>query len=88
MYRDGKLYYVPVVNERFPIFDDYFEIPKPWTVDAVMGVKEQFYYKSLELYSDHPLCGDCPLASNCSFGDEHTIMAYLKEERCILGMKE
>lgn len=86
-FRDGKLYYTPVVIEKFHIFDPVFEIPKPWTAEGVINFKENLYYTNLEKYSSHPTCGDCCFIGNCSRGDHHAVMTYLSHDQCLTDMK-
>jgi hypothetical protein len=86
-YRAGKLYYTPVVIEKFHIFDPVFEIPKPWTAQAVLDFKEQLYYRMLEKYVVHPLCRDCCFVNTCALGDHHVVMDYLKHDECLTDMK-
>lgn len=87
LYRDGKLYYVPILVEKFPIFDETFVIPKPWTAEAVVAFKENLYYQNLTDYADHPTCGDCCFVDRCARGDTHTVMRHIKEDACILKVK-
>ena len=86
-YRDGKLYYIPVVMEKFPIFDQFFEIPKPWSAETVIGFKEEQYHTNLVTFTSHPTCADCCHVSTCTHGDLHTTMRYLKIDHCPLGLK-
>jgi len=86
-YRDGKLYYIPVVVEKFPIFDDFFEIPKPWTAESVVGYKGSLYEDNLVEFVTSPECGDCCHLNNCAHGDLHSVMRYLKHDTCLLHMK-
>lgn len=87
LYRDGVLYYVPILLERFPIFNEKFIIPKPWTAERIIAFKEGLYMDNLISGADHPTCGDCCFLDNCSRGDPRTIMRYLKYDDCILSMK-
>lgn len=87
VYRGGNLYYLPVVMEKFPIFDDKFIIPKPWTADAIVAFKEGMYYENLAIFADHKTCGDCCFSDNCSRGDLHTVMRHLNHDECLINMK-
>ena len=87
LYRDGKLYYVPILVEKFPIFDDAFAIPKPWTADAVIAFKENLYFQNLNDYAGHPTCGDCCFVDRCARGDTHTVMRHIREDSCIIQVK-
>lgn len=86
-YRAGKLYYTPVVIEKFHIFDPVFEIPKPWTSAAVLEFKENQYYDNLAEFVNHPECGDCCYVDSCSRGDHHAVMKYLKHDECLTSVK-
>lgn len=86
-YRDGNLYYTPILLEKFPIFTDEFVIPKPWTAEAVISFKENLYYRNLVDYTDHPTCGDCCFVDRCARGDTHTVMRHIKEQKCMLSVK-
>lgn len=86
-YRDNKLYYIPVVIEKFPIFDKFFEVPKPWNAEKIIGVKGKHYHDNLIKFSDHPVCGDCCHVNTCVHGDLHTVMRHLTINHCPLGVK-
>lgn len=86
-YRDGKLYYIPVVMEKFPVFDPFFEISEPWSAEHIVSIKEEQYYTNLNTFVDHPTCGDCCHVNTCAHGDLHTTMRYLNINHCPLGIK-
>lgn len=86
-YRDDKLYYIPVVMEKFPVFDNFFEVPRPWSGDGVVAFKEEQYHTNLVTFTDHDTCGDCCHVSTCTHGDLHTTMRYLNINHCPLGLK-
>lgn len=86
-YRDGVLYHIPVIMEKFPIFDPFYEIPKPWDADQVMEYRQNQYFENLGQFTDHPTCGDCCHVNVCTHGDLHTTMRYLKIDHCPLGIK-
>jgi len=86
-YRDGVLYHIPVVMEKFPIFDPFYEIPKPWDAEQVMDYRQNQYIENLTKFTDHPVCGDCCHVNVCTHGDLHTTMRYLNIDHCPLGIK-
>lgn len=86
-YHKGELYYVPVLMEKFPMFIDPFKFPRPWDADELISFKEQMYYKHLEVYADHPDCGECCFFDNCARGDTQLIMDTLRLDTCLLDMK-
>lgn len=87
LYRDRQLYYVPILLEKFPIFNEQFVIPKPWTAETVLAFKEQLYVENLTTGAAHPTCGDCCYLDNCSRGDPRTVMRYIGYDHCIINMK-
>jgi len=86
-YRAGKLYYNPIVIEKFPCFDPFFEIPKPWTAETILEFVNNLHYENLAQFVNHPECGDCCFNNLCSINGNHTLMRYLKHDRCLVGMK-
>jgi hypothetical protein len=87
VYRAGRLFQLPVIQERFPIFDDTFEIPTPWTISSVLETKENIYLNNLCDYSEHPTCGDCCFLASCAQGDTISLMRVLKRDDCPIAMK-
>lgn len=85
-YRNGNLYYTPVIMEKFPIFDDAFVYPKPWSASAIVDNKLERYYESLMRFEDHPLCGNCCFYDNCARGDNLLIMDHLRFSQCLVDM--
>jgi len=86
-YREGKLYYTPVLMEKFPIFAEAFEMPKPWNPTDLMERWQDSYYNQLAEKAAHPTCGDCCFIDNCARGDMHALMDYLKHDGCLINMK-
>lgn len=86
-YRDGKLYHIPVLMEKFPIFDPFYVIPEPWCTDTVVEYKQNHYFENLGKFTEHTECGDCCHLNVCTHGDLHTTMRYLKIDHCPLGIK-
>lgn len=86
-YRDNTLYHIPVIMEKFPIFDPFFEIPAPWNAEQVMEYKQNQYHENLAKFTDHPTCGDCCHVNLCTHGDLHSTMRHLKIDHCLLGIK-
>lgn len=87
LYRDGDLYYVPILLEKFPIFEETFKIPKPWNAEAVLDFKQNLYSRSMEIGVSNGICGDCLYIDNCSRGDVITVMDYINLDKCIINMK-
>lgn len=86
-YRNGELYYTPILMEKFPIFSEQFRYLRPWTAATVIENKIAQYHENLIAYSEHPECNDCCFLDNCARGDTHVIMDYLKIDKCPLDMK-
>lgn len=86
-YRDGRLYYTPVLMEKFPIFAPEFEMPWPWKVDDLTTKAESDYHLNLMDKSEHPTCGDCCFLDECARGDMHTLMDFFQHEGCLINMK-
>ena len=87
VYRDGKLYYLPILFERFPMFLDMFEIPKPWTADKVHEFKETVSEQNLLHFAKSPVCGDCCFLAKCVRGDVLTVARILNNDECMIDMK-
>jgi hypothetical protein len=87
VYRSGKLYQLPVIQERFPIFKETFEIQKPWNVDAALETMSAIYYDNLTTHENHPTCGDCTFMGNCAKGDIISLMKVLGSDECPIDMK-
>lgn len=86
-YRDGKLYYTPVLMEKFPIFAEQFEMSWPWQAEDLMTMVESKYHLNLMDKSEHPTCGDCCFLDECARGDMHTLMDFFQHEGCLINMK-
>ena len=87
VYRDGDLYHLPVIQERFPIFNDCFKINKPWNAETIYLVKEEIYIDNLMAFSDHDICKDCCFLPKCSIGDVHSVMRITGINECLIDMK-
>lgn len=87
VFRNSKLYYLPIVFERFPLFIPEFEIPKPWTADKVADFKERVITENLVYFSENKVCSDCCFLPNCARGDVQTMMRMLNIDNCVIGMK-
>lgn len=85
--RNDQLYYTPVLMEKLPFFVDTLRYSKPWSTEAIIGIKETQYYDNLIRYSNHSTCGDCCFIDNCARGDVHLIMNQLDLTECPIKMK-
>ncbi len=87
VFRNSKLYYLPIVFERFPMFIPEFEIPKPWTADKVAEFKEKVVTDNLIYFSENKVCSNCCFLPNCARGDVQTMTRMLSFDNCLIGMK-
>ena len=86
-YRNGKLYYTPVLMEKLPIFDEKFVYEKPWRAAQIIDQKVESYYANLMKFVDHRACGNCCFLDNCARGDNHLIMDHLAIDYCLVDMQ-
>lgn len=87
-YRNGKLYYLPYLVEKFHWWHDALEIPKPWTAEAILDMKSKIVEDNMvdDLHSSD--CDTCCHFFECNTGDVKTIMRLLGERRCLPGIRD
>lgn len=83
IYRNGKLYYSPTLREGFVWWNDYFEIPKPWTVETVTAFKDRIVEENMADVEHSKDCEGCCHYFNCNMGDIKTIMRMLSIKDCL-----
>lgn len=85
-YRNGKLYYLPYLVEKFHWWHEALEIPKPWTAEAVFAIKDRLIEDNMcdEIHSRD--CQGCPHEFRCNMGDVKTIMRMLGVQECLPGV--
>jgi hypothetical protein len=86
-YRTGKLYSTIVMVENVTLYNERFELARPWTGQALMADREETYINNLIRYSEHPECGDCCFLDNCSRCDIPRLMDETSSQECLFGMK-
>lgn len=86
-YRTGKLYSTIVMVDNVTVYNDRFELPKPWTGQAVIDDRETTYINNLITYSQHAECGDCCFLDNCCRCDIPRLMDEVHSSTCLFGMK-
>jgi len=86
LYTDGKLYWVPFLKDDCPFLDDEFTIPKPWTMENLLTVRQKALDASLEYLKDTP-CLTCPYVSSCSEKGITTIMHHMSIRDCLVGLQ-
>ena len=86
-YRNGSLYYVPVLREKFHWWDERLEIPRPWNALKILQTKENMVealiWQILSILKT--VRGVVTFA--CNTGDIKTIMRLLGEGSCLPGVK-
>lgn len=87
-YRDGKLYYLPYLVEKFHWWHDDLEIPKPWDVDSVLGMKDTIITDNMIDEEHSSDCDGCCHQTNCDMGDVKTIMRMLGVKKCLPDVRD
>lgn len=86
LYTGGKLYWVPFLKDDCPFIDPNFEIPKPWTMDNLITVKQKTVDSALEFLSGTG-CMECPYISSCSEKGITSIMQRMNIKDCLVGLQ-
>lgn len=86
LYTGGKLYWVPFLKDDCPFLEDEFTIPKPWTMDNLLDVRQKALDASLEYLKDTP-CMSCPYLSSCAEKGITSIMRYMSIKDCLVGLE-
>lgn len=86
LYTGGKLYWVPFLKDDCPFLEDEFTIPKPWTMDNLLDVRQKALDASLEYLKDTP-CMTCPYISSCAEKGITSIMRYMSIKDCLVGLE-
>lgn len=86
LYTGGKLYWVPFLKDDCPFLEDEFTIPKPWTMDNLLSVRQKALDASLEYLKDTP-CMTCPYISSCAEKGITSIMRYMSIRDCLVGLE-
>ncbi|MNN65813.1 hypothetical protein D3C81_1813430 [compost metagenome] len=86
LYTDGKLYWVPFLKDDCPFLEDEFTIPKPWTMENLLAVRQKALDASLEYLKDTP-CMTCPYISSCAEKGISAIMRYMSIKDCLVGLQ-
>lgn len=85
LYTGGKLYWVPFLKDDCTFLDDYFEIPRPWTMDNVLNRRSEAQKSSLTHLKDTP-CMQCVYLSSCLEKGITNIMERLNVKDCMVGL--
>ena len=86
LYSDGKLYWVPFLKDDCVFIEDSFTIPRPWTMENLLKVREQALESSVEYLADTE-CMDCPYFSSCCEKGITSIMKTLSIKDCLVGLE-
>lgn len=86
-YRNGSLYYVPVLREKFHWWDERLEIPRPWNALKILQTKENMVEANMADTKHSKDCEGCCHFFACNTGDIKTIMRLLGEGSCLPGVK-
>ena len=86
LYTGGKLYWVPFLKDDCPFLEDEFTIPKPWTMDNLLSVRQKALDASLEYLKDTG-CMTCPYLSSCAEKGITSIMRYMSIKECLVGLE-
>ncbi len=86
-YRNGKLYYVPVLREKFHWWDERLEIAHPWTAEKILETKASTVEANMDDKQVSDDCVGCCHYFACNVGDIKTIMRLLGENKCLPGVR-
>ena len=86
-YRNGKLYYSPLLYERFVGFDKRLEIPmNTWTVSDFENFEQSNLLSQYENIHNKE-CASCPYAASCIDRGILTLMDLYNIQGCVLAKK-
>jgi hypothetical protein len=86
-YKAGKLYMTPFLLEGLASFDREYEVPEPWTFEALYDHHIYGYLQQLDWATDNHNCRDCQLVSECAERGIHTLMKISGIADCISPVK-
>lgn len=85
LYTGGKLYWVPFLKDDCPFIHDEFVIPRPWTMDNLLRVRNSAMERSVE-YLQGTECLNCVHFASCMEKGISTIMQKLSIRDCLVGL--
>lgn len=87
-YRNGKLYYSPLLYERFVSFRDAFEVPlKDFTVEEVEQFEMQMQLNQYARASEKEECEICPFLASCIDRGILHMMDTFETKKCLVAKK-
>lgn len=86
LYTGGKLYWVPFLKDDCPFLEDEFTIPRPWSMENLLEVRQRALTKALDYLADTP-CMQCPYLSSCAEKGIANIMEYMSIKDCLVGLE-
>ncbi len=85
LYTGGKLYWVPFLKDDCPFIHDEFTIPRPWTMENLLRVRNEAMQRSVE-YLEGTECLGCVHFASCMEKGISTIMQKLSIRDCLVGL--
>lgn len=86
LYTGGKLYWVPFLKDDCPFIEDDFTIPRPWTMDNLLSVRQKAADSAFDYLEGTP-CMDCVYLSSCSEKGITSIMQKMQIRDCLVGLE-
>lgn len=86
LYSDGRLYWVPFLKDDCPYLIEEYVVPKPWTMENVLRVRQESNEASLEFLKD-TACMSCKYLSSCTEKGVTSIMRVLNITDCLVGLE-
>jgi hypothetical protein len=87
-FRDGKLYYSPLLYERFVSFRDGFEVPlKDFTASELEAFEMSVQMNQYSKATDKEECEDCPFLASCIDRGILYLMDTFNTKKCLVAKK-
>lgn len=86
LYTGGKLYWVPFLKDDCPFLEPDFEVPRPWTMDNLLTIRQEAAEKSID-YLAGTRCTECPYFSSCVEKGITSIMRRMDIRDCLVGLE-
>lgn len=85
-YRNGKLYYSPLLYERFVSFRDNFEVPlKDFSVEEIEQFEMQVQMNQYALATDKDECESCTFLASCIDRGILMLMDTFETKKCLVA---
>lgn len=88
VWRAGKLFMRPILNEGFVVEDERFDIPKPWDASAYRLKLADSVIRNLEYSSKLDDCQNCEHVMLCASHFMHDVLEMVGSDKCIYLLRD